>query len=487
MRTALPKVFEKFQQAGGGLSDGQLLARFVAARDEESFAALLRRHGPMVLGVCRRVLRDLHDAEDAFQATFLILARKASGVARRESVGCWLYAVAYNTALEAANANARRRARERRLNDMPYADGAHTSAAAGLSDWRPLLDREINRLSEKYRTAVVLCDLEGLAPKEAARVLGVAPGTVSSRLTRARALLARRLAARGLALSGAALAALVVADAASAQVPAALAGCTARVAVLVAAGRLAAAAGPGVVLMKGVMKAMLMQKLRLAIGALMVAALLGAVGFTCRPQARAQAPAAERVKDADPAPPKAVGVPGDVEALRREVEDLRATVRVLLKENRALEKELEDNRGRSQPGTRPGGLFQPVPDWKLPPPRADRLAVPAPETVPDIVAPPRQPSGAEPGSPPARVVRDPKAATAGRNSGQPGVSDQPPEAGASRREALAVAARQVEAALQALRDARDSESEQRAARQLERATRRLQELFAPAATSPAKH
>src|SRR5260370_988605 len=108
-----------------------------------SHLAAMRGCGPMVLGVCRRVLRDFHDAEDAFQATFLILARKGSGVARRESVGCWLYAAAYNTALEAANANARGRARQRRLNDMPHAEGAHTSSPAGSSDWRPLLDREL--------------------------------------------------------------------------------------------------------------------------------------------------------------------------------------------------------------------------------------------------------------------------------------------------------------------------------------------------------
>ena len=92
----------------------------------------------MVLGVCRRVLRNFHDVEDAFQATSSSW-RKASAVARRESVGCWLYAVAYNTALEAADANARRRARERRLNDMPHAEGAHTASPAGSADWRPLL------------------------------------------------------------------------------------------------------------------------------------------------------------------------------------------------------------------------------------------------------------------------------------------------------------------------------------------------------------
>src|SRR5689334_9640897 len=106
MATDFRQLLEQMQQAGGGLSDGQLLGRFVATRDEASFAALVRRHGPMVFGVCRRVLGDFHDAEDAFQATFLVLARKAASVARRESLGCWLYQVAYHTALEAGEAKA---------------------------------------------------------------------------------------------------------------------------------------------------------------------------------------------------------------------------------------------------------------------------------------------------------------------------------------------------------------------------------------------
>src|SRR5215475_577835 len=101
MATGLKQVLEHLQWGGAGLSDGQLLARFVAARDEAAFAALVRRHGPMVLGVCRRVLRDFHHAEDAFQATFLVLARKAPSLTVGESLACWLYRVAYQTALRA--------------------------------------------------------------------------------------------------------------------------------------------------------------------------------------------------------------------------------------------------------------------------------------------------------------------------------------------------------------------------------------------------
>src|SRR5258708_8270268 len=145
--TRTPHVLEQLQQAGGGLTDGQLLARFVAARDEASFAAVLRRHGPMVLGVCRRVLRDYHDAEDAFQATFLVLARRAAAVVKRESVGCYLYAIAYHTALEAAASRARRRARERQVADMPHPEVMPTEAL----DWRPVLDQEVNRLPDRYQ------------------------------------------------------------------------------------------------------------------------------------------------------------------------------------------------------------------------------------------------------------------------------------------------------------------------------------------------
>src|SRR5271165_5105683 len=202
MATGLRGVLGHLQQAGGGLTDGQLLGRFVATRDEASFAALVRRHGPMVLGVCRRVLHDGHDAEDAFQATFLILARKAGSVVQRESLGCWLYQVAYHTALEASEANARRRARERPMNDVPHP----VVAPAESVDWLPLLDRELSRLPEKYRAAIVLCDLEGQTRKEAARLLKIPEGTLSSRLATGRQMLAKRLAASGVALSGGALA-----------------------------------------------------------------------------------------------------------------------------------------------------------------------------------------------------------------------------------------------------------------------------------------
>src|SRR5262249_54717999 len=163
--TGLRRVLDHLHPPGGGLTDAQLLTRFVTARDEASFAALVRRHGPMVLAVCRRLLGNVQDAEDAFQATFLVLARKAGSVVKRESVGSWLHGVACRTALQAASANARRRARERQVVDMPHPE----VMPEGAHDWLPLLDQELSRLAAKYRAAVVLSDLRGPARRGAAR------------------------------------------------------------------------------------------------------------------------------------------------------------------------------------------------------------------------------------------------------------------------------------------------------------------------------
>jgi RNA polymerase sigma factor (sigma-70 family) len=327
MTTGLSQVLAHLQQTGGGLTDGQLLGRFVAARDEASFAALVRRHGPMVLGVCRRVLRDCHDAEDAFQATFLVLARKASSVVRRESLGCWLYQVAYHTALEASAANARRRTRERPMKDVPHPQVAPAEA----QDWRPVLDRELSRLPEKYRAAIVLCDLEGRTRRDAARALRLTEGTLSSRLARGRTLLARRLTRCGVVLSGGALAVAMAEGAASAGLSMALVSLTSRAAALVAAGQVAAVSPPAVLLMKGAMKAMLMKKLRVTVGAVVVAVALGAVGFGY--QAGGGSGAAQA---AQPDRPR-----NEVEALRHENELLKLNLEVVLEKVRAQESELQ--------------------------------------------------------------------------------------------------------------------------------------------------
>jgi RNA polymerase sigma factor (sigma-70 family) len=257
-------------------SDGQLLESFVGRNDEAAFEVLVRRHGPMVLGVCRRVLRNHHDAEDAFQATFLVLARKAGSVVPPERLANWLYGVAYRTALKARGMLARRRARERQVAQMPEPEAV--APAEGSGELRPLLDRELNRLPDKYRAPVVLCDLEGQTGKEAARLLGWPEGTVSSRLARGRALLARRLSPQGLSLSGASLVVVLSRDAAHAGVPASLVSSTARAAGLLAAGRpLAAGVVPAGVaaLTKGGLTAMLLPRLKTP------AAVLLALGFLC--------------------------------------------------------------------------------------------------------------------------------------------------------------------------------------------------------------
>jgi RNA polymerase sigma factor (sigma-70 family) len=328
--------------------DGPLLARFLRTRDEAAFAALVRRHGPMVYGVCRRVLGHAQDAEDAFQAAFLVLARKAGSVAKRESVGAWLYGVAYRTALDARAAIARRRARERQVEELPHPAGGPTEP----EDWRPLLDRELSRLPEIYRAAVVLCDLEGRPRAEAARRLGVPEGTLSSRLAAARRTLARRLARSGVAVSGAAMAAEGVARAAScpwhtAAVPAALISATVRAAALVAAGNLAAAPAAAAALAKGALRAMWMPKLKAAAAVLALAATIGAGGLIYRGAGGSAAEAAD--------PPAA---PADADALRKENELLKLNLQTVLEKLRADE---AAKTGESKPdGDEAARRFAPV-------------------------------------------------------------------------------------------------------------------------------
>jgi RNA polymerase sigma factor (sigma-70 family) len=258
---------------GAGLTDGQLLDDFLTHREEAAFEALVRRHGPMVLGVCRRVLNNPHDAEDAFQATFLVFVRKAASIAQRGLLANWLYGVAYRTALEARSTRMRRQARERTVSVMPDVE------ALPMNDpWdkvRPLLDGELERLPDKYRVPVILCDLEGKTRKEAARQLGWPEGTVSGRLARARTLLARRLARHGLALSGGALAVALSQNTASASIPAPLVTSTVKAAACVAAGQAAVVSAPVAALTKGVLKAMLVTKLKIATAVVLAVGLLG--------------------------------------------------------------------------------------------------------------------------------------------------------------------------------------------------------------------
>ena len=191
----------------------------------------------MVWGVCRRVLANHHDAEDAFQATFLVFVRKAASIASPELLANWLYGVAHQTALKARATTAKRQARERQVTQMPEPAATEPDL---WHDLQPLLDQELSRLPDKYRVAIVLCDLEGKTRKEAARQLGVPDGTLAARVARGRALLAKRLKRHGLAVSGGALAMVLAQSAASAGVPAAVVSSTIKAAKLFAAGPAAA-------------------------------------------------------------------------------------------------------------------------------------------------------------------------------------------------------------------------------------------------------
>jgi RNA polymerase sigma factor (sigma-70 family) len=245
---------------GAGLTDGQLLERFVSGREEAALEALVKRHSPMVWGVCRRTLRNTHDAEDAFQATFLVLIRKAASVVPKEMVGNWLYGVAHQTAQNVRATGARRRKRERQVTDMPEPVTQYDNL---WHDLQPLLDQELSRLPDKYRAAIVLCDLEGKTRKEAARQLGLVEGTMASRLARARTMLAKRLARDGLGASGGTLAAVVSQNAASASAPPLVVSSTIKAVSLVAAGKLATGviSAKVVAVAEGVVKAMLLTKL----------------------------------------------------------------------------------------------------------------------------------------------------------------------------------------------------------------------------------
>jgi RNA polymerase sigma factor (sigma-70 family) len=256
--------------SAGGPSDSELLQRFIQGRDEEAFELLVWRHGAMVLNVCRRVLRREHDAEDAFQATFLTLVRKAGAIGKREAVGSWLYKVAYRIALRARGA-----ASSRPLPEGPLPDPSSTEPIDDLL-WREFgaaMDEEIHRLPNRYQAAVVLCHLEGQTIESAARTLDCPPGTVGTWLARGRELLRRRLARRGFDVSSVVGAKNIVA-----ALSAALVNSTVQAALLGTAERAAAA---GVIsasvaaLTKGALQAMTLTRWAATTAVVLTLSLLG--------------------------------------------------------------------------------------------------------------------------------------------------------------------------------------------------------------------
>jgi RNA polymerase sigma factor (sigma-70 family) len=257
----------------------------------------------MVWGVCRRVLRNHHDAEDAFQATFLVLIRKAASIASSELLANWLYGVARQTALKARATAAKRCRRERQVTEMPEPAAAEQDL---WSDLLPMLDEELSRLPDKYRAVIVLCDLEGKTRKQAARQLGVPEGTVASRMATARRMLAKRLARYGLAVSGGALAAVISQQAASAGVPPSVVSATIKAATLVVAGQATAMGAVSLkvaALTEGVLKTMLLTKLKVAMAVVLLAALgfcgVGVLTHTTAWAVEPQPPKAGRAAEAD--------------------------------------------------------------------------------------------------------------------------------------------------------------------------------------------
>ena len=291
-----------------GLTDAQLLERFVSRRDDgTSFEALLTRHGPMVLGVCRSLLRDRHAADDAFQATFLVLVRKADSVRAGDSLGRWLYGVARKVAVRSRSDAARRGSREQSGMETtePVAIDAENVEKADL---REALHEELSRLSEKARAAIVLCHLEGLTHEEAARRLGWPIGTVRSRLARGRDRLRERLSRRGFTP------ATTLAGLSPDLVPERLFTTTKLAASKFVAGEaIAAGVVPASVLTltTGVIHAMTLAKLKFAAGLIVSASLIGLSGagvyaFQDREKSAVKSEPTARSKPAQPAPARDV-------------------------------------------------------------------------------------------------------------------------------------------------------------------------------------
>lgn len=310
--------------AGESAADGQLLERFALQNDEAAFEALMEQHGPMVWGLCQRILRDRQHAEDAFQATFLILSRKAGSIRRSDSVAGWLYRVAYRVALELKSKVSRRQTHERGIEDMPpHADGEKRDREDSLQQWaaanhadaepaadmarrelQAVLDDELNWLPEKYRTPLVLCYWEGKTNEEAARQLGCPVGTISARLTRGRERLRTRLTHRGIALSVTALTALLQQNALSAAVPAAVVDSTIKAALLFAAGKAAAGvvSRQAVALAEGVVQSMSLTKVKVAASFLLGLGILAGGGTVLAYLALSDFPSAPAVPSARTVP-----------------------------------------------------------------------------------------------------------------------------------------------------------------------------------------
>ena len=261
----------------GELTDGQLLERFTTQTGDASelaFAALVERHGRMVLRVCRNTLHNPHDAQDAFQATFLVLVKKARSLWVRDSLGPWLHRVAYRVAARARASTARRREHERRIAEMRPILNRDENVSADIA---AVVHREIDRLPERHRIPLVLCDLEGRTHEQAARHLGLPVGTIKSRLGRARELLRQRLSRRGLGMSAGVMITGVGTKLAEAALVSPLVESTVQAAAVVAAGKgsaMAVMSAQCAVLAEEVLKIMFLTKLKMTAVVLLMAGVL---------------------------------------------------------------------------------------------------------------------------------------------------------------------------------------------------------------------
>lgn len=294
------------------LSDGQLLDRFVAAREEAAFEGLVRRYGPLVLGVCRRVLRDAHAAEDAFQATFLVLVRKAASLDRRQPLGGWLHTVAYRLALRARASEGRRRACE----TLATSERQESSSAAS-SDLAAAVEEELMRLPEKHRLPLVLCYLEGKTNEQAAQALGCPKGSISWRLAQARDTLRDRLTRRGWSCPATLLSSLLAPAAIEAAVlPVPLVRRTVQSAlwfIAEEAAPIGAASAQVLALAQGALTTMTSLKWKVAAGFLLCVGLLGG-GLASRSSADAQTTPAPAAAPSATRPAVAPSLPEGVSA-----------------------------------------------------------------------------------------------------------------------------------------------------------------------------
>ena len=333
----------------GEVSDAQLLDRFVLQRDEAAFELLLWRHGPMVLGLCQRLLHHEQDVEDAFQATFLVLVRKARSISKRQALASWLYKVAYRIACRArprvpvhSPRSQAELGNEPRLDDWPAPEAPDD---VSRRDLRALLDEEVARLPETYRRAIVLSYLQGKTNEEAARLLGWPKGTVATRLTRARERLRLRLERRGLAVTSVALASALTDKALAGVMPAELVRGALTGALAYAAGSATAAtilSAKTVALTEGVLRIMWYSKMKVLASVLLAVTLTSAgIGLAVRQVWAASGPDEALAAPADPVPVNALvkkkgASQADVTKLREEIDRLRAELDFAVQEIRQL-------------------------------------------------------------------------------------------------------------------------------------------------------